>query len=107
MLQLFDKRIVSVETIRGNAVLKIRLIFFREERQALLELEDRQRENDKFSKWQHDEDQFHLKQAHLRSNIRIVDGRAKPIDLLAKYISAEEGKFCKYMILFERFVERL
>ena len=70
-------------------------IFFREERQALLELEDRQRENDKFSKWQHDEDQFHLKQAHLRSNIRIVDGRAKPIDLLAKYISAEEGKFCK------------
>jgi len=62
----------------------------REERQALLELEDRQRENDKFSKWQHDEDQFHLKQAHLRSNIRIVDGRAKPIDLLAKYISAEE-----------------
>ena len=58
-------------------------------------MEDRQRENDKYSKWQQDEDQFHLKQAHLRSNIRIVDGRAKPIDLLAKYISAEEGKFCK------------
>ena len=62
----------------------------------MLELEDRQRENDKYSKWQEDEDKFHLKQAHLRSNIRIVDGRAKPIDLLAKYISAEEGKFCKY-----------
>ena len=61
-------------------------------------MEDRQRENDKFSKWQHDEDQFHLKQAHLRSNIRIVDGRAKPIDLLAKYISAEEGKFRKYVV---------
>ena len=36
-----------------------------------------------------DEDQFHLKQALLRSSIRISDGRAKPIDLLAKYISAE------------------
>ena len=39
-----------------------------------------------------------MKQAHLRSNIRIVDGRAKPIDLLAKYISAEEGKFRKYVV---------
>ena len=35
------------------------------------------------------EDEFHLKQALLRSTIRISDGRAKPIDLLAKYISAE------------------
>jgi len=62
----------------------------KEDRQALLEMEDRQRENDKFSKWEKDEDQFHLQQARLRSSIRILDGRAKPIDLLAKYISAEE-----------------
>ena len=64
----------------------------REDRQALLEMEDRQREIDKFSKWEKDEDQFHLQQARLRSSIRILDGRAKPIDLLAKYISAEEGE---------------
>lgn len=62
----------------------------REDRQAQMELEERQRENDKFSKWQQDEDEFHLQQARLRSSIRIQDGRAKPIDLLAKYISAEE-----------------
>lgn len=31
-----------------------------------------------------------MQQARLRSKIRIEDGRAKPIDLLAKYISAEE-----------------
>ena len=49
----------------------------------------RHKESDKFSKWSKDEDQFHLKQALLRSSIRIQDGRAKPIDLLAKYISAE------------------
>ena len=29
--------------------------------------------------------QFHLKQARIRSQIRIESGRAKPIDLLAKY----------------------
>ena len=64
----------------------------REERESLLELEERQRENDKFMKWQKDEDEFHLQQARLRSKIRIDDGRAKPIDLLAKYISTDENE---------------
>ena len=31
-----------------------------------------------------------MKQVKLRSKIRIEEGRAKPIDLLAKYINAEE-----------------
>ena len=62
----------------------------REDRRAMMEMEERERENDKFTKWQDEEDTFHLQQARLRSNIRILDGRAKPIDLLAKYISAEE-----------------
>ncbi len=62
----------------------------REERQELLEMQERSRENEKFSKWQQQEDEFHLQQARMRSKIRIQDGRAKPIDLLAKYISAEE-----------------
>jgi len=61
----------------------------KQERLDLEELENRQKETDKYSKWSKDEDQFHLKQALLRSSIRISDGRAKPIDLLAKYISAE------------------
>lgn len=33
---------------------------------------------------------FQLKQVKLRSKIRIEEGRAKPIDLLAKYINAED-----------------
>ncbi|KAL3083016.1 hypothetical protein niasHS_010818 [Heterodera schachtii] len=37
--------------------------------------------------WSRTEDVFHLKQAKLRSSIRIKEGRAKPIDFLAKYIS--------------------
>ena len=61
----------------------------RAERQEMEELEQRSRETDKFAKWKADEDQFHLGQTLLRSTIRIQDGRAKPIDLLAKYISAE------------------
>ena len=55
----------------------------REDRAKDLELEQRQRDNEKFSKWERDEDEFHLKQARLRSKIRIIDGRAKPIDLVA------------------------
>eukprot|EP00095_Tigriopus_kingsejongensis_P011715 snap_masked-scaffold452_size166894-processed-gene-0.18 protein:Tk11715 transcript:snap_masked-scaffold452_size166894-processed-gene-0.18-mRNA-1 annotation:"Uncharacterized protein C19orf29" len=54
------------------------------------ELEERMKENAKYSQWQDKEDEFHLEQARMRSKIRIQDGRAKPIDLLAKYISAEE-----------------
>ena len=61
----------------------------RAERQELEELEQRSRESDKFAKWKADEDAFHLNQTLLRSTIRIQDGRAKPIDLLAKYISGE------------------
>ena len=64
----------------------------REERDQLMELEDRKRENDKFTQWQRDEDKFHLQQARLRSQIRITDGRAKPIDLLAKYIAQQSAE---------------
>lgn len=56
----------------------------REEEMALLL---RSREAAEFEEWERQEDQFHLEQARLRSKIRIQDGRAKPIDLLAQYVS--------------------
>ncbi|XP_055856405.1 splicing factor Cactin [Episyrphus balteatus] len=56
----------------------------REEEMNMLQ---RSREATKFEEWEKQEDMFHLKQARLRSSIRIRDGRAKPIDLLAQYIS--------------------
>lgn len=37
--------------------------------------------------WNRTEDIFHLNQARLRSQIRIREGRAKPIDYLGRYIS--------------------
>ncbi len=56
----------------------------REEEMVLLQ---RSREAAQFEEWERQEDKFHLEQARLRSKIRIEDGRAKPIDLLAQYIS--------------------
>lgn len=55
-----------------------------------MQMLQRNKEAAQFEEWERQEDQFHLEQARLRSHIRIQDGRAKPIDLLAKYISAEE-----------------
>ncbi|GBP55435.1 Cactin [Eumeta japonica] len=50
----------------------------------------RAREAAQFHSWARQEDAFHLQQARLRSQIRIRDGRAKPIDLLAWYVSSED-----------------
>ncbi len=50
----------------------------------------RQKETEYHKEWEKQEDSFHLKQVKIRSQIRISEGRAKPIDLLAKYISAED-----------------
>lgn len=58
----------------------------REEESSRLQ---RAKEAEQYMEYQANEDVFHLKQAELRSRIRIQDGRAKPIDVLAKYINSE------------------
>lgn len=64
----------------------------REEREREREQLQRDKEAEYYREWEKSEDTFHLQQAKLRSEIRIKDGRAKPIDLLAKYISAEDDE---------------
>lgn len=59
----------------------------RQQREDEANMMQRNREAAQFDEWERQEDQFHLDQARLRSKIRIQDGRAKPIDLLAQYIS--------------------
>ncbi|XP_034040047.1 cactin isoform X2 [Thalassophryne amazonica] len=66
-------------------------------RETELEMLQREKEAEHFKTWAEQEDNFHLQQAKLRSKIRIRDGRAKPIDLLAKYISAEDDDFAVEM----------
>ncbi|XP_033749673.1 cactin-like [Pecten maximus] len=61
-----------------------------EEREKEREMMQREKEVEYFREWEKQEDNFHLNQAKMRSKIRIQDGRAKPIDLLAKYINAED-----------------
>lgn len=61
----------------------------RETRQAAkedMEMIARDKERSQYSDFRKQEDQFHLKQAQLRSKIRIKERRAKPIDMLAKLL---------------------
>ncbi|EDQ86710.1 uncharacterized protein MONBRDRAFT_28043 [Monosiga brevicollis MX1] len=45
-----------------------------------------------FQDWIENEDNFQLEQARLRSEIRLREGRAKPIDLLARYMRMAEDE---------------
>ena len=60
----------------------------REERLAEMDQIQRQKEMATFEEWEKQEDMFHLKQAKLRSRIRLKEGREKPIDIIARYIDA-------------------
>lgn len=62
----------------------------KQRREEEIAMQQRNKEAAQFQEYGRHEDEFHLEQARMRSKIRIQDGRAKPIDLLAKYISAEE-----------------
>ena len=57
-----------------------------EEKQIL----QRAKEAEYHREWIKQEDSFHYNQVRLRSKIRISDGRAKPIDLLAHYINEDD-----------------
>lgn len=59
----------------------------RELRMQELAKMQRDKEADQFKEWSKQEDFFHLKQAKLRSKLRIKEGRAKCIDILARYIN--------------------
>ncbi|XP_072220445.1 splicing factor Cactin [Leuresthes tenuis] len=87
-----NKRIQEDNRRELQKVKQLRLEREREKamRETELEMLQREKEAEHFKTWAEQEDNFHLQQAKLRSKIRIRDGRAKPIDLLAKYISAED-----------------
>ncbi|CAM9158107.1 unnamed protein product [Ascophyllum nodosum] len=58
----------------------------REEMERLKAEEARLREQQQYGDWQKKEEHFHLKQANERSKIRLVEGRDRPIDRLAKNV---------------------
>jgi hypothetical protein len=65
-----------------------------EEQERLRAEEARLREAEQYADWHQKEESFHLEQARVRSKIRLVEGREKPIDILAKNILllAKEGE---------------
>lgn len=64
----------------------------REERQEEMNRAQREKELAQFQEWEKQEDGFHLRQAKLRSKLRIKDGRAKPIDKIARYFDVHADK---------------
>jgi hypothetical protein len=56
----------------------------REEMERLRAEEARMKELENYDEWQKKEEEFHLEQQRKRSAIRLVEGREKPIDILAK-----------------------
>ncbi|TDH72615.1 hypothetical protein CCR75_004296 [Bremia lactucae] len=66
----------------------------REEMERLKSEEMRLKDVEQYEDWQLKEEQFHLKQAKVRSQLRIRANREKPVDLLAKnllLVSATNG----------------
>lgn len=62
-----------------------------EEKERLM----REQELQNMEGWEQKEEEFHLKQAKLRSEIRIREGRAKPIDLVANNLKILDPDFGK------------
>ncbi|XP_003373516.1 SPFH domain / Band 7 family protein [Trichinella spiralis] len=73
----------------------------REAMKNQLEVLRRERENKEFVNWIKQENTFHLEQARTRSRIRMREGRAKPIDYLATYVSDGEDQDCEHFEFLE------
>jgi hypothetical protein len=81
------KKMENVEELEKLKKRRLEREAQRQEREDEQYQVQRSKEAAQFEEWQKQEETFHLEQARLRSKIRIQDGRAKPIDLLAQYIN--------------------
>ncbi|KAM7022712.1 LOW QUALITY PROTEIN: splicing factor Cactin-like [Passerculus sandwichensis] len=85
------KRIQEYNHLEPQKAKQLRLEREKAMQEQELDMLQWEKEAEHFKTWEEQEDNFHLQQAELRSKIQIQDGRAKPINLLAKYISAEDN----------------
>ena len=81
----------------------------REERTKEMEARRRDEEAGKFRSWVDGEEQFLFKQAKLRSEVRMKEGRAKPIDWLVAYINASgnESEYQEHLVEPYRYLNGL
>ncbi|KAK7345452.1 hypothetical protein VNO77_16056 [Canavalia gladiata] len=50
----------------------------------------RERGRAEFQEWEKREEEFHFDQSKVRSEIRLREGRARPIDILTKYLNGSD-----------------
>lgn len=62
----------------------------REEEREMIE---RERQRAEFQDWKKKEDEFYFNQIKLRSDIRLREGRAKPIDVFSKFLDGLDANF--------------
>jgi len=78
-----EKLVEEIEKVRRRRIEREEEF---EEMQRLREEESRLREASHYDDWQRKEEEFHLAQQHQRTAIRLVQGREKPVDVLAKNV---------------------
>ena len=78
-----DKSFQEIEKVRKRR--KEREIEYKERERQRAD-ESRLKELEKYDEWAAKEEEFHLQQQRQRSAIRLVEGREKPVDVLAKNI---------------------
>lgn len=97
-----EKLVGEIEKVRRR---RIEREEEKEEMDRLREEESRLREMAHYDDWQRKEEEFHLAQQHQRTAIRLVEGREKPIDVLAKNVllfgMSEEDKANKAAVKYK------
>ncbi|CAH0477663.1 unnamed protein product [Peronospora belbahrii] len=95
----WKKEVKRAQSERVNAIHQARKR--RQEREAEKEEMDRLKSEEmrlkdaqEYTNWQEKEEEFHLKQAKVRSQLRIRANREKPVDLLAKNLLLVSAKQC-------------
>ncbi|GMH53799.1 hypothetical protein TrST_g8085 [Triparma strigata] len=78
-----EKLVEEIEKVRRRRIEREEEF---DEMQRLREEESRLREAAHYDDWQRKEEEFHLAQQHQRTAIRLVEGREKPVDVLAKNV---------------------
>mmetsp|Transcript_16090 Transcript_16090/g.41105 ORF Transcript_16090/g.41105 Transcript_16090/m.41105 type:complete len:678 (+) Transcript_16090:112-2145(+) len=95
-----EERVAEIEKVKKRR-------HEREEEKARMEEElafiERQRSLADASQLEKKEEEFHLEQAKVRSDIRLREGRAKPVDLLAKNLHMDPTHYIHLPVPYEIF----
>ncbi|CAF5098937.1 unnamed protein product [Rotaria sp. Silwood1] len=87
MEQCVKQKKIEIEKLKKQRLERVLQKKVREKEKEFLQ---RLKDVEYFGKWKEQEELFHFNQIHLRSKLRIANGRAKPIDLFIHYITDDD-----------------